>query len=360
MAQDLNNNTDCCQSSCTNSTVNTPGPQGATGAAGSDGTNGTNGISAYTRTTAGFTVPAVNSNVAIPVQSAQPFGDQVVFINSVGYYQIVGTSQQQLTVKNLGYTSSPAPGDVITATNLLVTPSGVKGADGTNGSGIPASLNAQGEIIVHSGSSVDVLGPGSNGQLMFYNSAQNLGVETRKATFSDIDGDLDLSTQVTNSMALTHLSTLGATQGDILYFDGVNWTRLNPASGGDYLVYDSVNNKPSWSAPSSQGLQRLAHVRMELQASNQPVTTSNTTNIGSVTVISNPAGVRIAFSNLITASNPIILTRPVDADAKTKIEGLSYVSTEQWSASGSYSGGYIDFLVDSTTAGGIFDISVIG
>ena len=74
MAIQLNSNQDCCESSCTNTTVNVPGPEGAAGAAGTNGTNGVDGVNAYSSTTVEITVPDVNGtrNMYVADHAALP------------------------------------------------------------------------------------------------------------------------------------------------------------------------------------------------------------------------------------------------------------------------------------------------
>lgn len=101
------------------------------GERGPEGPVGSQGINAYTVTTAGFTVPAVNSNVNVQVLNDIWMGaQQIVFIESAGYYQVVTfVSSSVVTLKNLGYTGNASPTTVI-ALGKIVSPGGLQGTDG--------------------------------------------------------------------------------------------------------------------------------------------------------------------------------------------------------------------------------------
>lgn len=133
----MSTTTSCCTPCADPTTVNIPGAVGATGAAGAAGVDGVN---AYTYTTVAFTVPAVNSSVTIQVEaSAWGSNSQPIFIANAGSYQINSVpSATTISVKNLGYTGNVAPGTVIPV-GSSVSPSGLKGDDGTDGaSGAPS------------------------------------------------------------------------------------------------------------------------------------------------------------------------------------------------------------------------------
>ncbi len=133
----------------------TQGPQGVQGAAGatgaqgpqgSQGNQGTFGINAFTTTTADFTQPAVNSNVTVSVVNSTWMAvDQVIFITTGGYYQVVSfPDSTHVILKNLGYSISQTPGATISSGSKVspggVTgPQGFQGDQGSQGTGVPAS-----------------------------------------------------------------------------------------------------------------------------------------------------------------------------------------------------------------------------
>jgi len=107
--------------------------------------NGVDGLNSFTRTTADFVVPAVGSNVTITVSSlGQLTGNwaatgQTIFIEGAGHYIVVSSTDTTITATNPAtYTTE---NDALAAVGSTVTlgkdvsPSGVKGIDGANGSG---------------------------------------------------------------------------------------------------------------------------------------------------------------------------------------------------------------------------------
>lgn len=103
-----------------------PGPQGPAGPTGSAGTNGVN---AFTVTIDPFTVPAVNANVNVAVNSRTAWValGQDLFVESAGYYSaaaIIDTGN--ITLTNLGSPGNATPGTVI-AMNSKISPAGPAG-----------------------------------------------------------------------------------------------------------------------------------------------------------------------------------------------------------------------------------------
>lgn len=369
MADQLNNNTDCCQTDCDNVTVNTPGPAGNDGNDGKDGAAGASGADTYTRTTAGFTMPAVDSNVAVSVLNASPYASpQIIFIDDAGYFEVVGTAGGVVTVKNVGYACNAAPATVF-GTNLLVAASGPIGPAGADGTGLPAALDAKGDIVVHDGTIANVLSPGANGELLFYNSAEPLGIEARVATFSDIGGNLDLATQVTGALPLASVGNVGGSAGDIQYWNGANWARLAPPLvDGDLLIYDLSNNKPNWgSAAASTTTARYASGRVTFNPAGSTI--ANGVNIASAVVTGDI--LRVVFTAKITANNPIVIITPYSEDAagcgarpaKSYAYGVHVVLEDFLGLVDpvTYPNGYIDFEsgVVGTVPTQVFNISII-
>ena len=95
------------------------------------GARGTDGINGFTSTTSGFTVPAVNTNVTIDVESNAFVNlTQVIFIATAGFYAVASLpNSTSIEITNLGWQGNAVPTTVI-ATAQLVTSSGPKGADG--------------------------------------------------------------------------------------------------------------------------------------------------------------------------------------------------------------------------------------
>lgn len=120
-----------CGDPCTTpETLNIPGQKGDAGDAGADGANG---ISAFSITTSGFVVPAVNGSVTIDVSNSSWMAvTQTVYIQNAGYYEVLATpTNTTVTVKNWGWSGNTAPGGAV-ASLQKVSPSGLKGVDGTS------------------------------------------------------------------------------------------------------------------------------------------------------------------------------------------------------------------------------------
>lgn len=113
--------TPCC---ATPQNVQVPGVAGAAGAAGSDGSNG---ISAYTVTTADFTVPAVGANVTVPVgNSSWMVVGQPIFVQGPANFVVSSkpdTTSVILTFQ--GFEDDVAPATVISS-GAGVSPGGVQ------------------------------------------------------------------------------------------------------------------------------------------------------------------------------------------------------------------------------------------
>jgi hypothetical protein len=92
------------------------------------------GPSAYTRTTASFTQPAVNATVSVGVGStAFLFAGQPVSVAGGGFYAVSSiTNATTVVLTNLGGTGNTAPAATI-ATNALLVTSGQKGDNGASG-----------------------------------------------------------------------------------------------------------------------------------------------------------------------------------------------------------------------------------
>lgn len=132
--------THCCNTCEEEVTVAVPGPGGSDGA---DGAPGEDGVSAFTTTTAQFTMPAELANVTITVATSEPFAvGQTIYIKSggaSGYFQVVSKpSSTSIEIKNLKDTTTSAylgnsVAGTVFATLALVVPGGVQGPSGTNG-----------------------------------------------------------------------------------------------------------------------------------------------------------------------------------------------------------------------------------
>lgn len=171
-----------CEDCSSPTTVQIPGPEGDPGA---DGANGVNGTNAYSLTTAGFTVPAVSSDVTVAVTtSAWMAPTQVVYVGGAGYYQVIAKpTATSVTLRNLGYTGNTAPAGVV-AISQYIAPGGIKGTDGV---AVGVTLNSisptttKGDLILDNGANSPNannvrLGVGANATVLAADSTQATGV----------------------------------------------------------------------------------------------------------------------------------------------------------------------------------------
>ena len=117
-----------------------PGP---TGPSGSNGTDGTDGVSAYTVTTAAFTMPAEQAAVDVDVASSDWMTPgMIVYVENCGWMQVTGiTDSTNIELTNLedtatdAYLDNVAPGTVVADSNSIVAGGlqGPAGVDGTSG-----------------------------------------------------------------------------------------------------------------------------------------------------------------------------------------------------------------------------------
>jgi hypothetical protein len=332
MAVTLNNNTDCCESTCTNTTVNVAGPQGPAGAAGSNGTNGSNGVNAYAFTTAGFTVPSVSANVSLSVDNATPWANgMIIFIQVAGYYEVVGTSGGTINAKNLGYTGNAAVGQAI-ATNRLIAGAGIKGDTGTSGTTFSGFTNA-GDIITRDGSAQTVLSVDSTPdttKALFQHSSGNK-ITWKKVAAADLDGNISLASQVSGSLPLVNVGNgiSGAAAGDLLYWTGTAWARVAPPSdSGQVLEYNTGTNQPNWVNNSIINIGAKANVIYTAPTSssdapdiNDISISSGDVNIASTAIASSiSAGldlkITLNFTEALTTSFPTVLIGGKNSNGK--------------------------------------------
>ncbi len=258
MAVTLNKNTDCCESTCTNTTVNVAGPTGPAGAAGSNGTNGSDGVHAYAKTTSGFTVPSVGGTVGLAVNNATPWASgQYIFVQVAGYYEVVSTATNTINAKNLGYAGNAAVGQSI-ATDRLISAAGIQGAAGSSGTTFTGFSNA-GDIITRNASTQTVLSVDSSidtTKALFQDNSANK-IIWKKVAASGLDGNISLTSQVSGSLPLANVGNglTSAAAGDVLYWTGTAWARVAaPTSAEQLLGYNTGTNAPNWVSPSTSGL----------------------------------------------------------------------------------------------------------
>ncbi len=257
---------DCCAPCDSIPITQVPGPAGVAGAA---GTNGTNGVSAFTTTTAGFTMPAVAATVVVAVATTAWMSvGQVVFVRNAGYFTVnaIG-SAISVTLTNLGYVGNAAPAAVI-GSGQTVSAGGLKGVDGV---AVGVTLNSisptttRGDLIVDNGAlspaASDVRFPaGTDGQLLAALAAQPTGLIyktlTPNAATDNVLPRFDASGLTTptplqsSSINLTDNGALQHTGGNAKGTDAVD---LQPsravatqvASGNNSVISGGLNNTGS-------------------------------------------------------------------------------------------------------------------
>jgi collagen triple helix repeat protein len=153
------------------------GPQGATGptgiqgATGPQGPPGPAGTTVATTTAAGYSQPAVGSNVAVTMSSAAGISiGLILYIQGGGYYSTQSVAGNVVTLQNLGYTGNAAPATVINSgANVGGTgPQGPAGPAGTQGPAGTAATIAIGTTTTGAaGSNAAVTNSGTSAAAIF-------------------------------------------------------------------------------------------------------------------------------------------------------------------------------------------------
>ncbi len=285
MAITLNQNTDCCETSCTNSTVNVAGPTGPAGAAGAAGAAGSDGANAYTTTSSSATIPAALSSVSLAVYNASPYiSGQAVYIQGAGYFEVVSTAALSLLVKNLGYVGNAVSGTL--ASGSKITPSGTQGLDGSAGITYPAGFAGKGDLLTLNGPltySAQAIGSADTNALFTDSTAPN-GMAWRRPLFTDFDhasAPLALDTVTTSGQLPLASLGGGAAAGQMAYWNGTSWEEV-PVGGDGYLLsYDLGNNKPAWVASGAAvGVVAMGVVNTTGSTSSKTATVSGGVNVG--------------------------------------------------------------------------------
>ena len=322
MAIQLNSNQDCCESSCTNTTVNVPGPEGAAGAAGTNGTNGVDGVNAYSTTTAAHTVPAVDSSFNMYVADHAAFSvNQILVISGVGHYLIThkgtdGGGGEYLGAKRLGYPNDTGSTGATIAIGTEVSPAGPQGPAGATGDA-STLLTAKGDLLTRTSTGATTIGVGAatDGKTLFANSALNTGLEWKAINFTDVSGTISSAQTAVGSLPLDRLTGPSDQEGDLAYYNGTSWARLPHGSDGQVLTVSG--GVPAWSAASSSGLSAAVRASFTVDVSTNPPTISadsEATNIQSVslvrtTVTSSSVNLEITviFDQSVDTSLPILI-----------------------------------------------------
>ncbi|MEL0098008.1 MAG: hypothetical protein VW907_00465 [Opitutae bacterium] len=331
MAITLNQNTDCCETSCTSTTVNTPGPQGPAGPAGANGTNGADGISAYTNTTATYTVPAalgiINAYVTDDTDVTFTAG-QIVYFANIGHFKVLGVGSDYLNVQRLDYTGDPGVTGGTIPSGTLVVPAGLQGPAGADGE--ITGLTAKGQLATF-GTAADKLNVGANGTALYADSTQALGIKWKQPAFSDLSGTVDLSgsqvsgqidisgSSVTGSLPLADLANSGGAAGDLAYWNGSNWVRLGIGSAGQVLSLSG--STPQWTDSGTDiYAAKVKAVSTGTGASN--TTTSWGVNIATAALNGTGPKMDITFTDPVSVDLPVFAFEEVSGSLQvTTVSG---------------------------------------
>jgi hypothetical protein len=329
MAITLNQNTDCCETTCdATSTVNIAGPTGAAGAA---GTNGTNGSNAYTATTASFIMPAVSSTVVVAVSDSVWMSvGQTLYVSGGGYFEVTAkASATSITVKNLLTVPTNAAVGATVATASTVSSAGVKGdtgAAGAAGSGLQTL--AKGGLSTYSTQNI-ALAVGADGKFLGADSSATAGIAWDTVKYSDLQAStLALDTVTTSGqLPLVGIANAGGVAGDIAYWNGTVWVKLPKGSTGQRLEQGA--SAPQWVTPAVSGVTMEAYGRVTTTTSHSdaPVFDGDEFNCASVAASGNL--VTVVFTNVLSKSKPIVLLTPrlgATSDLTLDANGISTAS----------------------------------
>ena len=317
MAIQLNSNQDCCESSCTNTTVNVPGPEGAAGAAGTNGTNGVDGVNAYSTTTAAHTVPAVDGSFNMYVADHAAFSvNQILVISGIGHYLIThkgtdGSGGEYLGAKRLGYPDDTGSTGATIAVGTEVSPAGPQGPAGATGDA-STLLTAKGDLITRTSTGATTIGVGAatDGKALFANSALNTGLEWKAINFTDVGGTINPATHISDkSLPLAKLTGPSDAEGDLAYYNGTSWARLPHGSDGQVLTVSG--GVPAWVAASSSGLTAAVRTTLTIDASVGSVTADGAAiNVSSASKVfdgSSYLTITVNFSSSVAVDLPIVI-----------------------------------------------------
>ena len=324
MAINLNQNTDCCETSCDNTTVNTPGPQGATGAAGSAGTNGADGVNGYSVVSATTPIPLSGGfNLFVDQTSWLPvtptLGGFTVFITGAGHFSVSGKGAQFITLFFLDYPGDPgSPGDNISS-GSIVAPAGTRGPAGSAAN----ELSLKGQLLTHTGSALSSFNVGANSQVLKADSTTQTGLVWGGISGSDITGGIDLSSEVTGTLPVTSVGNAGGAVGDLLYWNGSNWVRLPAVATGQLLISQGVGAAPAYVTQTSLGLATYA-AKGKFVATNTG--SSNTTTSWGINIATaeltdtNPSGMTVTFTDPVSVDLPVFAYEVTD-DTSSSVTG---------------------------------------
>jgi hypothetical protein len=323
MAINLNQNTDCCETSCDNTTVNTPGPQGATGAAGANGTNGTDGNNGYSVTTQSSTIPSSGAiNLVVDqtgwIAPTSTADSQVVFIGGAGHFLVSGKGVNHITVTFLDYPGDPgSAGDTIPS-DSVVSPAGLRGPAGSAAS----ELTNKGELLTHTATALSAFTVGANNKVLKADSSTATGLIWGDVAASEVAGNIDLSSQVTGTLPVASIGNSGGSTGDLLYWNGSNWVRLPAVSAGQVLLSQGTGAAPAYALPSSLSGVATYAAKGKLASTGtgaSDTTTSWSHNISTAALNGTGPKMDITFTDSVAVDLPVFAFEEVSGELQNRV-----------------------------------------
>ena len=322
MAINLNQNTDCCETSCDNTTVNTPGPQGPQGPqglAGSNGSNGTNGKNGYSITENTYIVPSTGGSNAINVfveagtaewvQSSN-VSNQIVYLTNIGHFVVrgkgTGGSSDYINLEFLDYGGDPAsPGDTI-PTGTVIAPAGRIGPASTE-----ALLTARGQLLTATNSGqTTITAPPDNERVLKSDSSISTGLKWGQVACSELTGNIDLASQISGDLPLSVIEQGGADHGSLMYYNGSSWAYLAAGAAGTILKSNGSGNNPQFVDVSGLNIPTVAAMVKIAISGATTATLQPDTNVNVTSATYNRAGksLTIAFGTAISANAVVQIT----------------------------------------------------
>lgn len=255
---------DCCTTCTEPQNVNVPGPVAPPCEPCADGSNGINAFTTIDGDT--FIVPVYGNSVTVAL--AEPAGSlwmgqlQIVFIQSYGYYQVVGIPDDtHATLLNLGYAGNVQGDGVITfADGERIMPGGVSGTAGAAPSGVllvannlsdvasvPAALSnlGLGTMATQASSAVSITGGSITGITDLAVADGGTGASTQAGARTNL-GLGTIATQDANSVAITG-GTAILTGGSLtaLPISGASGSFTSLSASGTTTIGGMIVNTPS-------------------------------------------------------------------------------------------------------------------
>lgn len=326
-----------------------PGPASNPGA---DGADGTDGISAFTFTTANFTQPAVNANVTIAVtEGSWAAVGQNIWIEQGGTYEVITVNSAiSLTVENLGYTGNAPPTTVIPS-SAKVSPSGIKGTDGSSASGDLLSTNNLSDVASVAGSRTN-LGLGALAVLNTVNDGEWSGTDlavinggtggsTAAAARTNLGLVYGVNVQAYDALLLS-IAGLAAIADRMPYFSGVDTASLTTLTAYARTLLDDTDAATArttlgWVMPRYGLLGSGTAINMNAAASDNLIAVTATRYIVRRIVIENASGtLAAATAGLFIAAG-----------------GIGTVAADQTTAAATTANKFVDLTISSV---GLTDI----